>query len=760
MGMEKYFKFISTTIAILLLFSSSIDARHIIGGEIYYETISPGEYEFTLIVYRDCASGGALFDSQNTPFGSATPGTVSVYRSDIVLPYDRVVLAPPDVESIEIDPDNPCLIAPSFLCVERGEYKFRLELPISDHTYTIAYQRCCRNNTINNIENPGASGATYAIDISPFAQQIGNNSIQFSNFPPVVICNQESLNFDHSAFDPDEQSGNRIEYSFCAPFLGGGLAGSNGNPGLATDLNGVAPDPDQPPPYNEVIFAGGDFTSSTPMGGNPVIEIDPESGFITGTPTDLGQFVVGVCATEFDSTGSILSQIRRDFQFNVVECDAAVTASMIADSLDDAGNFVINACGRSQVQFTDSSFLREFVSTHEWTFEVNNGPDIISNVANPLIDFPDLGTYPGYLIINKNSVCSDTAEFLVNILGAIENDFTFDYDTCRAGIVTFEGSSSTENNQIVERNWQIDGVSTAQGQVTTFEFLTPGEKSISYEVIDDEGCVAITERFIPYFPIPNQIDIEATTNGECEPVTVQFNNLSYPLDERYDIYWDFGDGNSSTQISPSHIYDDPGVYEVFLSITSPIGCEYEGIVEQAIPVKESPVADFSYSPQSFDQINNTARFTDLSQDAENWNWTFDSFSSSDDQNPVFSFPDTGIMEVQLLVTHINGCTDTSLQYLDIIPNPVYFLPNAFRPFGENNTYRGTGKLAWISRFEMNIFDRWGGKVFTTTDPLIGWNGRRDNTGNMLPAGVYVCQVQFYGPRGNRYTLREFATLIQ
>src|SRR6056297_2559258 len=560
MGMEKYFKFISTTIAILLLFSSSIDARHIIGGEIYYETISTGEYEFTLIVYRDCASGGALFDSQNTPFGSATPGTVSVYRSDIVLPFDRVVLAPPDVESIEIDPDNPCLIAPSFLCVERGEYKFRLELPISDHTYTIAYQRCCRNNTINNIENPGASGATYAIDISPFAQQIGNNSIQFSNFPPVVICNQESLNFDHSAFDPDEQSGNRIEYSFCAPFLGGGLAGSNGNPGLATDLDGVAPDPDQPPPYNEVIFAGGDFTSSTPMGGNPVIEIDPESGFITGTPTDLGQFVVGVCATEFDSTGSILSQIRRDFQFNVVECDAAVTASMEADSIDERGNFIFNACGRSSVQFNDSSFLQRFISTHEWTFEVESGEDIISTATNPQIDFPDLGTYPGQLIVNKNTECSDTANFLVNIFGRIENDFSFDYDTCRAGLVSFEGSSFTENNEIIERNWNIDNESTSSGNAINYEFRTPGDKVIVYEVIDDKGCNAVTEKLIPYYTIPNQRQIETEDDGECQPLRVAFNNLSYPLDESYDIFWQFGEGNSSTEISPTHIYEDAGVY--------------------------------------------------------------------------------------------------------------------------------------------------------------------------------------------------------
>lgn len=743
----------------LFLLSEYGVSRHIIGGEFYYETLSPGNYEFTLIVYRDCASGGALFDSQSTPFGSATTGTVSVYRSDSDVPIDRVELAPPLVESIEIQPDNPCLIAPSFLCVERGEYKFRLQLPITNRTYTISYQRCCRNNTINNIQDPSSSGATYTIDISPFAQQMGNSSIQFSNFPPVVICNQDPLDFDHSAFDPDEREGSRIEYEFCSPFLGGGLAGSAGNPGMATDPDGVAPDPDLPPPYDEVLFVGGEFTTTTPMGGDPVVSIDSETGIITGTPQDLGQFVVGVCATEYDSLGNVLSQIRRDFQFNVVECDVAVTSAMEADSIDDRGNFIINACGRSRVQFFDSSYLQEFVSTHEWTFEVENGEDIVSTATNPMIDFPDLGTYPGRLIVNKNSACSDTSEFFVNILGRIENDFTFDYDTCRAGLVSFEGSSFTENDEIIQRIWDIDNEDTLQGSITNYEFRTPGEKVIRYEVIDDVGCRAVTEKVIPYYPIPNQIQIEPEVNGECQPVKVLFNNLSYPLDESYDVSWQFGDGGTSTEISPTYIYEEAGIYDVSLQIISPIGCEYSGELDQGIIVLESPIAEFTYSPEAFDQINNTAQFRDLSQLANQWSWAFGDFDVSTLENPTYTFPDTGIVDVELIVTHENGCTDTATQLLDVVPSPLYFLPNAFRPSGENTVFKGTGALDLISQFEMSIYDRWGGRIFTSSDPEVGWNGRRNNTGSMMPAGVYICQVRFVGPRGKTYQFKEFATLI-
>jgi len=758
--MRTAIKNISWVLFLVIWTFQSSSARHIIGGEFYYEALGAGSYEFTLIVYRDCASGGALFDSQITPFGAATIGTVTIYRSDQDQPFRRIELDEPVIELIDIVPDNPCLVAPASLCVERGIYTFRTELPLSQQTYTISYQRCCRNNTINNIRNPEGSGATYTIELSALAQQRENASIQFSDFPPVVICINEPLNFDHSAFDPDGRPGTRIEYEFCAPSLGGGLAGSNGNPGRATDPNGVAPDPDLPPPYNEVQFVGGGFTAETPLGGSPVVSIDPQTGIISGTPEDLGQFVVGVCATEFDSDGNVLSRIRRDFQFNVVECDAAVTSGLEADSIDEMGNFVINACGRSQVRFFDASFQRDFVETYEWTFQVEDGEDIVSTERNPVIDFPELATYPGQLVVNKGSVCSDTANIVVNIYGKIQNDFSFSYDTCTAGPVLFSGTSQTENGEIEKRNWLISGEGESSGQSFEFEFMTPGNKEVVFEVEDSVGCLARTVKTIPYYPIPNEIIVERETNGECQPVIVQFINRSFPLDETYDIRWDFGDGGSSTSISPTYIYESAGTYTVGLEIESPIGCSYKGELDGKILVLESPTADFTYSPRSFDQLNSTANFRDLSQLAEQWEWSFGGFGRSIIQNPSFTFPDTGKVRVDLTVVHNNGCRDTASQILDIIPKPLFFLPNAFRPAGQNTIYRGTGALPYISQFEMQIFDRWGAEVFSSQDPEVGWNGRRNNSGNMMPAGVYICYVSFVGPRGNAYQLKEFATLIR
>ena len=300
----------------------------------------------------------------------------------------------------------------------------------------------------------------------------------------------------------------------------------------------------------------------------------------------------------------------------------------------------------------------------------------------------------------------------------------------------------------------------ASGSTADYEFLSPGDKRIRYEVIDNRGCVSVTEKVIPYYPIPNEIRVEQDFKGPCEPVLVQFMNLSYPLDDTYDIRWDFGDGDSSDQISPTHIYDDPGLYTVRLRMESPIGCKYDGELDNNILVQQSPIADFTYTPTDFDQLNRLANFRDLSEFSDEWSWDFGGYGQSNMQNPSFEFPDTGRVEVQLQVTHPNGCTDTTSQILDIVPRARYFLPNAFRPSGNNNVYKGTGDLIGVTQFEMQIFDRWGGRVFSTQDPEEGWDGRRDNSGNLAPSGVYVCIVRFIGPRGKEFLLREFATLVE
>ncbi|MFM8490130.1 MAG: hypothetical protein ACKOCH_27630, partial [Bacteroidota bacterium] len=182
-----------------------------------------------------------------------------------------------------------------------------------------------------------------------------------------------------------------------------------------------------------------------PMGGNPVVAINQTTGYITGTPLLLGQFVVGVCVSEFRN-GQLLSTIRREFQFNVADCQPDVFTRIETDSSRlVAEQYLIKSCGSNTVEFTNLSGQQLFISSFRWEFDMKDSIATNSSVWSPTFTFPDTGLYAGRLILNPSGgSCSDTANILVKIFPEVNADFSYTYDTCVAGPVVFSDLSTSE----------------------------------------------------------------------------------------------------------------------------------------------------------------------------------------------------------------------------------------------------------------------------------------------------------------------------
>ena len=117
---------------------------------------------------------------------------------------------------------------------------------------------------------------------------------------------------------------------------------------------------------------------------------------------------------------------------------------------------------------------------------------------------------------------------------------------------------------------------------------------------------------------------------------------------------------------------------------------------------------------------------------------------------------------QLIVTHPSGCPDTAFKTIDVVPLVTYHMPNAFSPNGDgrNDLFKGVGVLTGMSDFKMTIWNRWGELMFATTDPSEGWNGLKMNNGQEAIVGVYVYQVEYIDPRGDKQALKGYATLLR
>ena len=410
-----------------LVSNFQINAAHIIGGEMTYRCLGNGDYEINLTIYRDCQGQGAWFDGANT-------GRISIYKGNSQEEFDNINMPDPTVVELDFSSNDPCLIFPPNLCVQEGNYVMKLSdyginLPLSAESYTIVYQRCCRSNTITNIENPGETGVTYFTEIFGTAQSVCNNTPVFTNIPPIKVCVGEPLNYENAVLEVD---GDSLVFELCSSLAGGGTAGWM-TPGNINGFDGVNPDPDAPQPYNDVTYASL-FSAMDPISSDPLISIDSETGVLTGTPNVIGEFVLGICVKEYRN-GELISEITRDIHFHAMPCSDPLVVDYTHTGL------------ASEFQFDNLS-----VNAHSYEWDFGDGNN--STIENPTHTFSQSGNYivilKGY---NQNceltELMSKEIAVMTTDVELVKNDFKIDvFPNPNNGEFILKSNSQT--NQTIE----------------------------------------------------------------------------------------------------------------------------------------------------------------------------------------------------------------------------------------------------------------------------------------------------------------------
>jgi len=748
-----------------LLFSSQVlNAKHIVGGDMTYRCMGIDSMNnqvmvaVTLNMYRDCDQEGI---SNLTPFDGMLQ--IGVYRgAGNNWSFVREFSIEPSLQEERINPeDDPCVEIPPDLCVDRALYEVPiLTLDASlDQNYIFVYQRCCRNNTIDNIVRPDITGAAITLEINPksfFIERestnmvdslVHNDSPRFNKFPPILICNGFSFEFDHSAGD---FNGDSISYRFCQPLVSGGDRGTEGNPGDATACDGVFPNPRTcPPAYPGVEYTDG-YSTEVPILGDPDFTIDPITGIISGRPRIAGQFVVGVCADEWRN-GVKIGEISRDFQFNVSNCRAVEANVDTTNYIDPPDmNIGVNVTQSSGCGF-EVMFLNESIGYDDgsitgqiWETVIDGSIQSFTS-REPTITFPGPGIYSIKLTVNPQLECKSSDSIEISLFPELVTDFDFFSDVCELE-VEFDGQQISPSN-VNRWSWDFGEGGTANVEDPIYTFTEPGSHPVRLNIQDEFGCRASITKVVDYFPAPQVVVVEPNRFVGCAPGDVFFNNLSSPIDETYQVTWDFGDGSDplyKNDISPTHLYTTPGIYDVSVEIVSPLGCTISKRFNDWIRIEQGPVADFSFTPEEVRTLNTDVVFTNLSSDADEYIWDFDDGSISFDENPLHAFRDTGFYNVVLVASELNGCADTASVLIPVFLDPNPIPPNAFTPNGDNKNdiFRLVINENAVSGYQFIIWDRWGERVYETFDAGEGWNGRKDSFGQDMPNGVYVWQVRY------------------
>ena len=598
-----------------------------------YNCLGNNLYEITLIMYVDCGPT----NTQETTFDES--GLLSIYDSSNNL-IETIEITNPEVTELSDETvGNDCLTLPTDLCILMGVYTVIVELPPILGGYQLVYQRCCRNPSIINIDTPAQFGNTYTTNI-PGSELISdcNSSPSFNAYPPLALCLGDDINVNLSATDPD---GDELIYTLTTPFHGA----DNTNPTLIT-----------PPPFTPIPWSAG-YSENYPIDANPAINIDANTGIITGTPNQMGMYIIGIKVDEYRD-GVLINSVVRDFRFLIVDCDV-ITSSI---------PFTSWYCNTLTVSFTNGSL---FADTYLWDFGDANAS---STEFEPNYTYPDTGNYTVTLIANPNTVCADTNTVTFPLYTELNPIFTAPDPQCVGNnSFTFEGEGIIPEGAVF--NWEFGAAtspsSSNQLDPSNIVFPSVGTFPVSFNVVFENCNETFTSSVDIYdediFPV-----IPAQSSQCLEDNLFNFSAAgTYPAGSTFQ--WNFGTNASpqtSFQENPTAIsFSSLGEQLITLNVLNN-GCEnavqetVETIGIENLEIQSSPTEGCEPFTVEFSSL--------LNPNQHAFEWGLDNGIVSNASNPQSTYTE-GIYDISLSVIDLNSLCKANVNiadYITVVPQPI------------------------------------------------------------------------------------------
>ncbi|RYY39596.1 MAG: PKD domain-containing protein [Chitinophagaceae bacterium] len=448
----------------------------------------------------------------------------------------------------------------------------------------------------------------------------------------------------------------------------------------------------------------------------------------------------------------------------------ALNLSGLAAGVQSAIDGVVRdtaGCLPLTVQFRDT--IANAV-TYEWDFNGDGVNDQTTTVPNAQYTYTAAGTYRVRLVaIDPNSCNVSDTSYLHIRVGVLQATPSFTFrklNPCDS--LKFEFTNTTPvapsrpfTNSTFVWDFLDEGIiQTRDASVFTHNFPGPGSYRVRLTIVDTSFCNAPESiDTIVNVAVLVKARIETPATG-CAPYYAVFTNTS---DGGQTFHWDFGDNTTYDGATPPpHLYAAPGIYNIRLIAIDSGTCNIVDTAYARIELFGKPVAGIgTVSPQP--PVPNMAlTFQNTSSsDAIRFKWLFGDGDSLLTNNllPVRHEYNTADSFLVLLIAYnAVGCPDTARRWVTTLVEPAVDVPNAFTPMsgGVNSLVfaRGFG----IARLHFTIWNRWGQKVFETTDRHLGWDGTVN--GKLQPMDVYAYTLEVTFIDGKKATRKGDITLIR
>ncbi len=396
--------------------------------------------------------------------------------------------------------------------------------------------------------------------------------------------------------------------------------------------------------------------------------------------------------------------------------------------------------------------------TINWTTSGLTGP-------GPIMVTPLVTTTYCFTVTDDNGCLSPSGCVDITVLPPLDLNLTPSTSICSGSGIDLIAHASDGNGGPYTFDWTDENGNVlvgTQNADSSFVNVNPATPTWYYVTLSD-GCSldVIDSTLISINPIPSA-SISALDSNGCVPFTAQFIansdiGVTYEFDFECDGIVDYSGPNSN----PTFTYQNPGTYDVCLTVISADGCDTSISVNQMITVHPLPVADFTMNPPVTTALNPTITFTNMSSGGLIYDWDFgdgNTISGIDTaiiagtnngmtigtyKDPIHTYTDTGYFDVTLTITNEFGCTDVVSYQVYVEGDYILFTPTAFTPNGDgkNDVFKPVGIGIHDNQYEMYIFDRWGQLIFESHDPDYGWDGIDPRSGRLVKLDVYVWLIR-------------------
>jgi gliding motility-associated-like protein len=441
--------------------------------------------------------------------------------------------------------------------------------------YYLAWEECCRNGNIINLQNPSKVGLAFYAEIPPINTR--NSSPVFKTPEIKYVCVGKNFEVDFGASDID---GDALKYTLVTPLIG------------STDGGGTFPTKAKQGPYNRAVWNAG-FDSTNAITGTRPLRIDAKTGKITLNASQLGVFAFAVRCEE-SRNGVKIGEVRREFVFNVVDCisESPTPVTVAIKQATSGVTFEAQPNGHiASIQLCkgDSAVLKTDDEDPKWAYQWQLNGQTITGATKSSFVVNQAGSYT---IVKRFAQSCSTEDSTANRTEVSVKSTPTIRITSSRSLPLCDSDSTNLSVQVSNKNsvrWQRNGENTGNAS-STFLYAKAG----TYHVfVTDESskCVAKDSLIVRVVLGPPAALSLTGTPIFCSNDSVK---LITPKTKGYEYVWFLGDFPLVQAIENEYYPQKSGKYSVAV-VDNATKCATRSAVYDLV-VKPSPVVTLDSIP--------------------------------------------------------------------------------------------------------------------------------------------------------------------